>query len=214
MTKERYFEQYICKYIPLDQVIGKEEKVQWTMIPSKQIAARILVNNAKIQHLFFLIFFIVLEVILIWSSIAPLLQNNLSPFLIFSLLLLAISSCIIVYLSHSLMQLKESALSVLEWFSEYTLTDKRLYLKMTRLLITKKNHPINCRIRIVDLRIIQGVKLYRSFWDRYYKETASFKIRMPPYPPTTLHNLPNPETFMSTISNALNALNSRGSTDP
>jgi hypothetical protein len=212
MTEVRYFEQYICKYIPLIQVISKDEIIQWTIIPSKQITSRILVNNARIQHIFFLSFFIMLEVVLIWISIPPLIQNYQPPFLIFSLLLVALSTCVIVYFLHSLPQIKESALLSLEWYSEYALTNKKLYLKMTRVFFTKKSQPVSCRIRIVDLRIIRAVKLYRSFWDRHYKETASFKIKLlPPYPPITLHNLPNPEIFMTTISNTLN---SRHSIDP
>jgi hypothetical protein len=210
MTEACYFEQYICKYLPLNQVIGKEETIQWTIIPSKQITSRILVNNARIQHVFFLSFFIILEVILIWISIPPLIQNHLPPFLIFFLFLVALSACVIVYLLHSLMQLNESALPALEWYSEYALTNKKLYLKMTRVFFTKKSQPVSCRIRIVDLRIIRTVKLYKSFWDRRYKETASFKIRMiSPYPAITLHNLPNPENFMATISNALNSIHSK-----
>lgn len=215
MVKENYFEQYICKFIPLDQVIGKEEKVQWTMIPSKQITIRILVNSTRMQHIFFLILFVILDIVLIWISIPPLLQNSLLQFLFFSVFLTALSSCVIVYLLHSLRQLKESALSGFDWFSEYTLTDKRLYLKMTQFFLTKKNHPVSCKIRIIDLRIIRAVKLFRSFWDRHYKETASFKIKLiAPYPSTMLHNLPNPENFMSTISNILNSIhNKNGSSD-
>ena len=207
MAEVRYLERFICKYIPLDQVIAKEEKVQWTLIPSKQITARILINNAKIQHGLFLLFFIMLDITLIWISVPPLIQNNQSQFLIFSLLLITVSSLVIVYLLQSFMHLKESKLSSLEWFSEYTLTDKKLYLKMTRFFLAKKHQPVSCKIRIIDLRIIRTVKLYQSFWDKRYKETASFKIRMiSPYRATTLYNIPEPEKFMTTISNTLNAI--------
>ncbi len=206
MAEVRYFERVICKYIPLDQVIGKEEKVQWTLIPSKQITARILINNAKIQHGVFLLFFIILDITLILISVPPLIQNYQSQFLIFSLLLITISSFVIVYLLQSFMHLKESKLSSLDWFSEYSLTDKKLYLKMTRFFLAKKHQPVNCKIRIIDLRIIRAVNLYKSFWDKRYKETASFKIKLiPPYSSITLHNLPEPESFMNLLSNTLNS---------
>jgi predicted secreted protein len=212
MTGSDYFEQFICKYIPLNQVIGENEEVLWTSEPAKDIVARIFFNNTRIQRILFLSFFVIVEIILIGISLPSIVQNFQATSLILFLIFLSLFSIAAIYLLYTLLKLKVSAFISQNWYSEFALTNKKLYLKLTRLIYPQKGQPITCKICIVDLLLIRAIKFYKSFWDRHYKETGSFRIKLtPPHHSINIHNLPQPETFMSTISKVLDSLHTKSS---
>jgi len=196
-----YFEQFFCKHIPLMQVIGNEERLLWSSAPAKDVVARIFYNNARLVRLLFFIFFGICDSIVIGLGL-----------LIFIIIFSILFSFASAYLIYSFFQIKESIYLSQSWYSEYALTNKKLYLKLTRLAATNKNHPITCKIRIIGLTLIRAVKMYNSFWDKHYKKTASFKIKFkPPYSSITLYNLPDPEKAMSAFVQALNSVQNRES---
>ena len=210
MTESDYFERFICKYIPLDKVIGENEKILWSSTPAKDIISRIFYNDTKIQRLVILIFFIIVQIIFLWISLPSLIKAFNIAFLIFFLIFISLSTIATVYLANTILQLKASAFISPNWYSEYILTNKKLYLKLTRLIYPQGDRPTTCKIHIINLQLIQAIKFYRSFWDRHYKETASFKIKLSsPYHSIAMHNLSEPEEFMSIISKLLDSLHNK-----
>ena len=200
------FDRFICTHLPLSQVIGSDEEVLQTFAPVNHVVARIFANMARIHRLIFIIFFSLIDIIVIWIYVPLLLQGSGVETLIFLVFLLMLFTVAIGYLLFSLRRIKESNYAFLQ-SSEYMLTNKKLYLKMTRIGPTKKNQSQPHKLRIIDLASIRRVKLYTSFWDKRYQETGSIRIKLvPPHRSVTLHNLPHPNEVLSPLIETVSSL--------
>jgi hypothetical protein len=194
------------------QVIGNEETLLWSSAPAKDVVARIFYNNARLVRLLFFIFFAICDGIVIGLGLFALLKAFELGLLVSIITFSILFSFASAYLMYSFFQIKESIYLSQSWYSEYALTNKKLYLKLTRLAATNKDHPITCKIRIIGIPLIQRIKMYKSFWDKRYKKTGSFRIKFKsPYPSITLYNLPDPETAMAALSSALNSIQNQTS---
>lgn len=206
ITDSKCFDKFICAHLPLSQVIGSDEEVLQTFAPANHVVARIFTNMARIPRLIFIIFFALIDIVLIWIYMPLLLQGSGVEILILFIFFLILFTVAIGYLLFSLRRIKESNYASLQ-SSEYLLTNKKLYLKMTRIGPTKKNQSQPYKLRIIDLASIRRVKLYKSFWDKRYQKTGSIRIKLvPPHRSVTLHNLAHPEKVISPLVEILKSL--------
>ncbi|NVM53830.1 MAG: hypothetical protein HWN66_09025 [Candidatus Helarchaeota archaeon] len=199
------FDKFICAHLPISQVIGSDEEIVQSFAPAKHIVARIFANTARMYRFVFISFFSILDIILIWICVPLLIQGSGSEVLIFFVFSFTLFTLPIGYFIFSLRRINKSNDAFLS-SSEYMLTNKKLYLKMTRIGYVKKNRPQVCKLRIIDLSFIRSVNLYKSFWDKRYQETGSIRIKLAPsHRSATLHNLPHPDKVMSSLTKILNS---------
>ncbi len=200
------YEHFICPYLPLAVIVGTEEEMLLRFAPARDIVARIFANMARIYRLVFILLFSISDVILIWFCVPLLIQSFQVELFIFLLVFSILFAGANAYLIISFFKIKESVYSSFQ-SSEYILTKTKLFLKMTRIAPPKPNIPQPCLLRIVELPLIQSLKLYRSFWDKRYKRTGSIRIKLArPHRSLTLHNLESPEEVMTHLTTILNSL--------
>lgn len=197
------YEHFICSQLPLSQVIGPDEQVILRFAPDPEIVPRVLANEARFYRIFFLILFVIVEISFFLFCIPFLSQPVV---LLFLLILFCVFSCAEVYLITSILKNKASKYTSIT-SSEYILSEKKLYLKMTPISFSKQNRSLPCRLIIIDLAAIRSVKFYRSIWDRYYKQTGSFRIKaIAPYSSITLHNIPHTTPLMTLLTTAIKSV--------
>ncbi|MHA1132460.1 MAG: hypothetical protein ACTSRC_08435 [Candidatus Helarchaeota archaeon] len=205
--RSEYFNERICKYIPLSQVISPEEKVLWNSIPAKHIVAKILYNTTRLYYSFPIVVLAICEFTLIWLSLPYLIAHFNYDFLISFIILLIILNYLLFFLLRIVLHIKLSTFASQDWYSEYILTGSKLYLKKTRFSLYKIEHPAICKIQIIDLSIIQTIKLYQSFWDKRYKETSSLRLKLRhPFPSIHIRHIPDSEIAMHSLIQGLNAV--------
>ncbi len=205
--QSEYFQERICEHIPLSKVVDPGEKVIWESGPAKQVVIQILCAITRLYYLFPTVVLVICVFCLIWFGLPPLLATLDYGSTMGFLILLFILIVLIIYLLKTCFAIKPSSFASQEWHSEYILTDSKLYLKKTRVSLAKSRHPATCKIQLIDLSLVQAVKLYDSYWDKRYGETRSIRIKLPrPYPSLALRHLSDAEMAMRSFLQILDKI--------
>ncbi|MHA1266567.1 MAG: PH domain-containing protein [Candidatus Helarchaeota archaeon] len=196
------YQKFICPHLPLSKITDASESILLEFEPASHIVSKIFANSARIYRLIFFILFCIIELIMIWLFFPILFLEFQLNGAIPCILLLILFGSASVFLFLSYIRIKDSDFRFQQTTS-YLLTNKRLYLKLAIYGYSHRPtlHPY--KLQIIELPRIHSIHFYKSFWDKWYKETGSIRLKVTGPPSVViLHNLPHPQIILKTLIQA------------